>query len=729
MKPRRLILLIAVLLGICNHSLACGPYEWGYTSAQSNLFCLSLPEARECKTREQNIADWQRQTSRAIPAQDVEEVVYKWPVECVESLLGKNQDTSGNSFAQWLVRHNDTDAIKFLVLAKRCENARASQNTRWYYQFAGTSAYQTLDSIQQEAEAYKGKRLADRYAFQVMRALIGKSDYKGCVDYWKRHKHLFMPGSAVAYMAEDYAIGSTQQISGEKKSYAEAFRAMPEIEWPLQEIAQRIRGLESEPRNSIGYPEEAEEDTLAYRAIYEKILPILNDCKGPNKAQWYYVGAFVAGKLGDMDVALFLIKKAAAAATDAAIRDNVRVLALYLRAKNQKRYDRKFEKYLFGELQWLTGKMRQNLTRGLCLKISRHGSYNHLCGFSQYYWSDAMRKILIGGVAPLCFRSGDKVRGLQYLNFADNCIFNMVDKVGICEYDKDYNEHWHYVSPDDFRYLSQVLPPDKGYRTSVDSYSPDYSGDYFMSLDSIGVETVVALAHRIEHPESALDRFLNKGSYTDPQFLADIIGTQYIDAMDYAKAVKYLKRVSPQFNRSRPIYVYTNRNPFNDGKSQPYDPLYKLHFTQKMAVLSNRIAAAKNPDDKAELMLEYNRAIINSTRRCWSLTTYYEGRFINFPYFGHRMLDTYNRMFKFVKEQNREAYALFTDNERAAEAYCKYGLYATAAAKYPGTNTVKRYRAKCDNMYDYNISARRNPREEAWWDPIKSKWDYDWDDR
>lgn len=141
-----------------------------------------------------------------------------------------------------------------------------------------------------------------------------------------------------------------------------------------------------------------------------------------------------------------------------------------------------------------------------------------------------------------------------------------------------------------------------------------------------------------------------------------------------------------------------------------------------------RKTAAKNPDDKAELMLEYNRAIINSTRKCWPLTTYYEGDFSNYPYYGQRLLDAYRQMYKFVKERDRQAYALFTDSERAAGAYCKYGLYATAMANYPGSTIVKHYKATCDNLKDYRITARRNPKAETWDSPLKSKWGYNYGD-
>ena len=72
-------------------------------------------------------------------------------------------------------------------------------------------------------------------------------------------------------------------------------------------------------------------------------------------------------------------------------------------------------------------KIVSNLDAGTRQVIASNGFYNHNCRFSQYYWNDMMRKIVIAQVVPLCISSGYKTRALQLLNYADNRIFNLVN--------------------------------------------------------------------------------------------------------------------------------------------------------------------------------------------------------------------------------------------------------------------------------------------------------------
>ncbi len=698
-----------LLTTICLYSAgiwACGPCERSYLAEQYNLYRLNISESEKLSMSELNIRDWQKQTSLQIPDSSIREVVYEWGVVQMESLLASEPASDGNKFAEWLVTHNDSVAINCLILAKRSEISRARQYTKWYYPSPNDLEVKELDAIQRSAMAYKGKRLADRFAFQVMRALYGKGEHLACVEYWVENKTRFTPGTAVYRMAEDYAVKAIERIPDGKKIYANIYSNLTDAD-VLTNIQRRIISLENSLCNY-----DRDENKPAYMKLYDEIKPLVAECKGKHAAMWYYTGAFVAAKLNLESDALSYIAKAEKCKADRETKDYIRVLKFFIKSKFLKHYDAGFEKYLYGELKWLDAMIENNLSDIIREDVSRYGDYRQLCGYSQYYWSDAMRKILIGELVPCCLKSGYVTRALQYLNYADNCLLNKVGVKVDIHYDKNHNVHEKVYTRYAFRRKSAEGVGD--YTYSVNRY--DYSNDYFLNLDSIGVKYIERLAYRLEHPIGVLDCLLKDGSYTDPEFLYDIIGTQYLAAMNYHKALQYLSKVSIDFNKSRAVYEFSNRDPFNESEEkQEKDPRYKYHFAKNMVDLEQQISRATNPNDKSDLILKYNRAIINSTRACWSLVMYYQGEFGPTPYYSSRVLNDFEHMYRVTESENAKAYTMYTDPERGAAAYCKYGLYASAAKTYPSTAVVRKYRIKCDGLYDYKITARRRPHEEAYY--------------
>ena len=49
----------------------------------------------------------------------------------------------------------------------------------------------------------------------------------------------------------------------------------------------------------------------------------------------------------------------------------------------------------------------------------------------------------------------------------------------------------------------------------------------------------------------------------------------------------------------------------------------------------------------------------------------------------------------------REAFALFTDERRAAKAYYEWKMFKTAVNRYPKTETAKFIQGHCDVLKDY----------------------------
>ena len=228
----------------------------------------------------------------------------------------------------------------------------------------------------------------------------------------------------------------------------------------------------------------------------------------------------------------------------------------------------------------------------------------------------------------------------------------------------------------------------------------DYSNEYFVNLDSVGVEYIIDLAESMEHPKSALDSFLLAHSYADPQYLNDIIGTQLIAQMRYKEAIGYLKKVSTAFNRSRNVFEYCTVNPYTLAEYATPNEKYKLDFAYQMYVLQQQISEVKHMNIKAQLMLRYAEGLQHSLRECWPLTTYYQGSsFENFN--SNYQSSLYNKVYAESIRIREKALTLYTDEEKAAKANYKLCRFKTAAERYPGTETAKYIRRHCDVLKDY----------------------------
>lgn len=125
---------------------------------------------------DENCLLWQQQTSPDIPISDIYALVYKADISWIESLR-YHQSTSRwscseerNQFAEWL--WEDTEAADFLLLAKQCEETRDRMNDPWYYPSRKDPEKMTLDGIIKTAQKYDGKRFADRYVLQALRAKL-----------------------------------------------------------------------------------------------------------------------------------------------------------------------------------------------------------------------------------------------------------------------------------------------------------------------------------------------------------------------------------------------------------------------------------------------------------------------------------------------------------------------------------------------------------------------------
>lgn len=687
MKHFFCILLFSLLL--VPSAFACGPFDRNYLAKDYYMFRLfgdnmegNYPQSTLKAQYRENCEEWAKITSRTILLSDIEQVVYRWSSEKLDSLRTHGV-YANNSFAQWLIDHHDNEVIDFLLLAKRSELIRSQQNSLWYYPMDGDKEITTLEEIAKISLAYTGKRLKDRYLLQAIRALFANQRYKDCITLWEKHENYFQT-EIIKKLVVNYIYGAYEHIDKTKIPLLPKIQEMKE--WQLlYDIQKKIHEIES-----LNWRWE----NKTFDNVYKEVMQIIRQNKFNNKAQWYYIQAFLADKLEKREEAMYSILKAKTYARDIETKDVIHVLELYLRTKYTNEYNSDFENYLYGELLWLDNKITNELTPEIKERIKENGAWNHICGYSQYYWNDMLRKIIIGNVVPLCIKSNYKTRALQYLNMADNGIFNKTQQVTVDYFDSNWILHNKTLSWDEYRNNSEY------------GNKYDYRNDYFINLDSLGVKYIKRLAYRIDNPISPLDSFLNKNSYIDQQYLYDIIGTQLIALRKYKEATSYLSHVSEEFQLSRNVVDYFNRDPFTlDKRLNQSDPSYKLHFAQKMSQLEYNMQNATDPNVRAESMLRYALGMQNSVgENCWVLTSYYRGCWESYPFHSQYLYKLVNEIVAESEKLKQIAFTLFADDERAAKAYQIWCMWKTTVTKYPNTETTKQIRGQCDNLTDYQLS-------------------------
>lgn len=158
-----------------------------------------------------------------------------------------------------------------------------------------------------------------------------------------------------------------------------------------------------------------------------------------------------------------------------------------------------------------------------------------------------------------------------------------------------------------------------------------------------------------------------------------------------------IKQESPE---SRNVYFSLERDPFGKTwKRSAIDKKYKLNFAKKMYRLEQQIKTAKDPNDKAEYMLIYARGMKNSVMQCWTLTSYYS--YYNWCNVAPYVKLQQKRLLEKSNVIKDEAFQIFTDKKRAAQAYYDWGMFKTAATKYPDTEIAEYIRGNCDTLIDY----------------------------
>lgn len=706
----RLHKFLAVISLLILPQMANACYDLWYFFQESTIYRVETKKSIESK-KLLNLREWQSMTSEDIPLDDIEKVVYTMSLEEYESFYSLKSYTGDNMFAQW-IKQKDKEIMDFILLAKRNEFIRFRYNSLWYYPTMKVGGPTTLEDIIDTSLNVTDERLRTRYMLQAMRAMFTLNRYDECLKLWheefegrpmddsmRRHAYLYVAGALyhtgevqkaldIYAMADDIdSIYYIAQLENLDISSVELIEMLYRNNSDNPEVFNRVARIIREEEAPL-FLYEVSDHVLGSDSKELLDISLRLAAEGRNAAEWYYTAAYlyyIEGRIEDAYATLALAEKSNPSPY---MSDSLRVLRLIFDARYAK-LDKKFEKNILTQLRWLEGK-------GLASMTTLFGDQMPDIDFfmfplNDYYWSEMMKYIINEMLVPRYFEAGNGVRALQLANYSSYYLFGNNPQIDFWCYDKE----WKYLFEG-----YDTLNTYRGYKHVFNQV--DYSTFFFVTIDAAKIDDVLAYVDSADKPKSELERFLNRGSYLDKNFLYDIAGTHCLRNMRYADAESYLNKVDFYYSNYS-LNVRLKYDPFelNQVKTSSCD--FRLNFARKMASLQRAIESSNNNNTRARYMVDYAIALHNSVNRCWQLTHYHNGE-LPHMYYSRNWYDDEVVVLADAKAKSmvQEALSIVDDDNLAAELHFKFCNFRTVANEYGSTKYATIVRSQCDNLIDYH---------------------------
>ncbi|MCH5346122.1 MAG: hypothetical protein J1E63_03375 [Muribaculaceae bacterium] len=707
LRSIRLISIIAFLGLGASRADACGPYN--PIIPTPNFFFTDATVGRVDSDRRENLGLWQQLTSDQIPLADIEQAVYKDPLDTYQANIYDRRPVS-NLFYAYLRNSNDDELIEFLSFAKSLEEKRAEMASPWYYPSSKDRKEEKewFKNFIETARNYKGTRLKDRYALQAVRAYFAEGELDSCINYYEKAFVDFPDSNLFKRMAAGYAAGCL-----ERKGNQDAAIELYATAGDFGAIAAMPKGLEYMARANPDSPElmeyiaHASGDTAAFMAIEPVALNVLKDGKTTHPADWEFILAFINGEYkNDYKTAATHIYRAMEGRFSRdAFADYARAYRAKVDAANGNTTS------LLDDLKWFETKI--NLTDP---------------GAKE--WNRRMQNIVFINWIPTLWKKGDYATAILLCGYADNLL--NTQKKFYCE-DFDRNYEYNPNQPNQSQTLAQMRASTR-YRNTV-----DYSNLAFQLMGSLNAEQLIAAKKQISQ-NTPLYSLLRQRARIDDPYWDELIGTLALREENYDLAMEYLGRVPNMYQWTMNIYKEKdlNRDPFKaypsrwekhkydghtwESESRSYRaPLAtmdnaKYNFAKQMAQYKQQMTDGKTADERGLARLKYAIGRRNSFEECWALTQYWRGytdyRFTpQLQYWNNN--DDATRLYDFLydyetKVGHKTIWAKYNKEERAAlkmlqtpearaEAQYLLGNLATVIKKYPDTPTAAMIKTSCDN--------------------------------
>lgn len=604
--------------------------------------------------------------------------------------------TSIDSGIAQLPESDDPEVRRYLLVARSCEKLRKMRDSKWYYPTKKEDAVlSSLEDVLEEALAYKGTKLKDRYALQAARAMFSLQRYREMTEWWSRIQK-DIKDESIRRSIQGYVAGAMFRTGNEDKAleYYTAIGDLSSIIFCLKQQEGYAGDRTLLEYFTLHCPDDPYVLSIlqdyvtrleAYGDFHEKKgttaacyqMCISASQHSSNPAPWLYTAAFLKNQMGQPYVASNILTRAEQYTASTFLKESMRVLRILIDAQIST-YNHAYERQLLSDLAWLDEKICSNITDEV---IKTTADMTELkFGYSYYYWNDMMRKIVLGTVVPRMSEASKTALGLLLANYADNRLIMLVDKVAI---QPRWDEPVKYIAL-------------KEYRKSKYANYYDFSNHYFRILDNAPISSLTAYESLLKNGSDPLEKFLCQRAYRNDDYLNDLIGTRYLREMKYDEALTYLERISSQYQACLNTSSYMDLDPFSCTAANYSSTSYKLDFARKMVDYQTLIKICRDPDIVGEALIMKGLGIRSSFTTCWALTHYSKSEYN--PWYED----------KYTVEKLKKADAIIDQGletikniETAARYYRDFHRWKTAVEKYPETAVAKEIQSSCDNIVDY----------------------------
>lgn len=699
MKSIRYILVaVSCLITTCFDAHACGAY---YEEIPSPCFFASSSRPvnmNEAQIR-LNILLWQQQTSTRIPVSDIRQAVY---TDSYDTFKKRSNDRSDdNAFYTFIRNAGDYETVLFLLTAKKLEETRRKINSPWYYpkdrNDGDAEAFQEIIDI---CKSYRGRRFADRYALQMIRACFASGRYQDCVDIFNERLDSLPEDNLMKRMALGYIAGCWARL-GDIDRANDYFAAVGDISSIVHDdpIAY-LTGRNPDSPMLLSHLQSiaATGDSAKVTALLPVAEAVLSDSVTAYRGDWEFLSAYIANDyLGDKEAARASIGRALSSEFSSEdFADHARAYRMLLDA------DENNSKTLLEDLQWIKDKV-------------------DILSPTKGEWKDLLQNIVFSHWLPVLMHEEDYTKAVLLCGFVDNLSANST-----LHYQDAYDANGNEIA---FITYDQMRK-DPSTRNTV-----DYSSRSFDLMQSLKSTQLAKVYKTIVATKDPLLKFLKNYARTDADYFFELIGTLCMREERYADAVNYLSRVSQEYSRRLNIRPYLRRDPMfcypvrytertrgewsyieaysvsTKNTLLPSADNAKLNFARTMADLRQKILkASADPDTCGLAMIDYAIAWRNSFEECWALTQYWRGVYISntassdfsttqYPFF-YDYTDS-KKVEERFRQMTRQALKILRSDEVRARAYYRLGDLRSIVRRYADTETAAIVRKSCDNWRDW----------------------------
>lgn len=583
MKRFSVISLLFLLLA--GKASACG---WGPTH-NYYLFSVYNRNLMQNQFIDRTNSNWDAYTGGAIKEYDYDELL---------------------AYAQ---RKGDTEMANYLKLLDEYIHICNRKADQWNYPTEEELASMTtrLKSIKQATAQKLKTRLRSQYALLHMRANMMLDQHAANVTFWQNTVADQYPNSVYKDMMKDiYAgalvkqdrrdealdifaelndMGSIRwcmwdqwQLEGISKVYAKSPNS-PSLPYLVQEFVNDSQETLDQSIWNDGVSAEYQKEVADFIALAERVVA---EGKTQTPALWGTASAWLEFMFGNKQTAEAKSKKAMKMAGTDRMRDNARVIHLYIATSNAADSPA-FDDFLCEEVQWVIQKAREEST-------SEDGAWNTYGDFNHY--TEVLDRLTFQPIVSHYERANRKEIAAAF--------FSLID------------------------------PPS----THLDKLGGNYCTNFYAYVDKLSATETLAYLNFIQKkPKGKLEKWLHQQAFKSEDFMNDFVGTKYMALGDWPTAIKYLEKVPLAFLN------HQNINPYMGTRSYSVEPWFKsqrestwteeprveltsnkkIEFAREMIDLETKLAIANK---EAAVPLAYNYAIrcyqASHKGDCWFLTHY-----------------------------------------------------------------------------------------------------------